>query len=104
MNLSAPVEEIQGWIDKLVGWIAEYQGLDQALSQSLAPLFDQTMWTGNFASAFQDKVTGDILSPLQPVIDTLNTFLGAVRAVVNAIQSILQALTASISDLAGSIL
>ncbi len=104
MNLSAPVEEIQGWIDKLVGWVVQYQGLDQALSQRLEPLFDQTMWKGDFASAFHDKVSGEILNPLQPVIDTINAFLGAVRAVVNAIESILQSLTASISDLASSIL
>jgi hypothetical protein len=104
MNLAAPVEEIQSWIDKLLGWVAEYGSLDQTLNQALAPLFGQTAWKGDFAEAFQERANGAFLTPIsRPVLEIMKVFIKAMQAVLNAIAAVMEQLIASMSELAQSI-
>jgi phage-related protein len=103
MNIAAPLDELFGWVDKIQEWLNLNKLIDQALNTLLGPLFDQLGWIGQFAPSFMEVIKNKMLGPLRPIIDMIDVFLGAVNAVIDAVQEIIEWLTNPIGKLVDSI-
>jgi hypothetical protein len=91
--VAGPLDELFKWVDEIQSWLDANRLIKEALNALLQPLFDFLGWVGQFAQMFVDVVVQKILEELKPIITIIDAFFGAVNAVIDAIQAILEFLT-----------
>lgn len=103
MNLAAPLDELFKWVDEIQGWLNTNKLIDAAFDAAMGTLFDFSDWIGQFASVFIDVVKEKVIGPMRPILDMIDAFLGAVNAVIDAIQTLIEWITNPIGSLVDAI-
>ncbi len=92
--LSAPIDEIMGFVDKIQEWLNANRIIDETLKLALEPLMSLNAWVGQFAEQFQSVAKEKLIEKIKPILDVIDVFLGAVNGVIDALQTIVEMLEA----------
>jgi hypothetical protein len=88
--LSAPLDELTGWLDDFEGWLDANRIVGQVANTALQPILDLVSWTGSAAQVFGNMAQQAILSEMQPIITALDIFFGAVKAIIDTIETLIK--------------
>jgi hypothetical protein len=102
-SLTAPLDELFDEIDKIFQWLDLNRLINEGLRAAFGPLFEKAAWIGAFAEDFMEVAIRCAIKPIKPIIDIIDAFLDALRAVVDTIREIVEWLTNPVGKLFDSI-
>jgi hypothetical protein len=88
--VTAPVDELMSFVDEIQGWLNVNRILDETVGRALRGITDLADWVGPAAEAFGTMAMQQIKQRLAVVLAVIDVFLGALNAIIDVIQTLLE--------------